>query len=60
MVPRGILASSHEGAGDVEGRFPLDEANDLSDSLLRGDGEEHMHVIRHHMALFNPTFLLLG
>jgi hypothetical protein len=29
MVPRIILASSHERPSDVDGRFPLDEADDL-------------------------------
>src|SRR6266566_4858528 len=38
----------------------LDETHDLCHGVLRGNREEHVHVIRHQVPLFNPTFLLLG
>jgi len=60
MVPCRVLASSHARPGNVDGRFPLDEAHDLGHGVLRGNREEHVHVIRHHVPLLNPTFLLLG
>src|SRR5712691_628716 len=59
MVPGIVLAASHEGPGHVDRRFPLDKANDLRHRVLRRDGEEHMHVIRHQMPLFDATLLLL-
>src|SRR2546428_12484991 len=60
MVPRIVLASSHERPCNVDGRFPLDEAHDLGHRVLRGNREEHVHVIRHQVPLFNATFLLFG
>src|SRR5215813_6536192 len=59
MVPGRVLAASHEGPGNVDRRFPLDKAHNLRHRVLRGNGEEHVHVIPHHVPLFNPTFLLL-
>jgi hypothetical protein len=59
MVPGIVLAASHEGPGNVDRRFPLDKAHDLRHRVLRRNGEEHMHVIRHQVPLFNATFLLL-
>src|SRR5215831_646254 len=59
MVPGVVLAASHECPGNVDRRFPLDKAHHLRHRVLRGNGEEHVHVIPHHVPLFNPTFLLL-
>src|SRR6516165_4407048 len=59
MVPGIVLAASHAGPGNVDRRFPLDKAHNLRHRVLRGNGEEHVHVISHHVPLFNPTFLLL-
>src|SRR4030095_7677659 len=59
MVPGIVLAASHEGSGNVDRRFPLDKANDLRHRVLWRDGEEHMHVIRHQMPLFDAILLLL-
>jgi hypothetical protein len=44
----------------MNGRFPLDEADDLGHRVLWGNREQHMHVIGHQVPLFNPTLLLLG
>jgi len=60
MVPWRVLASSHEHPCHVDGCFPLEKAPDLGHRGLWGNGEEHVHLIRHHVPLFNPTFLLLG
>jgi len=60
MVSRRVLAASHERPGNVNGRFPFDKAHDLGHRVLRGNGEKHVHMICHHMPLFNPTLLLLG
>src|SRR2546430_12042425 len=37
-----------------------DLAHDLGHRVLRGNREEHVHVIRHQVPLFNATFLLFG
>jgi hypothetical protein len=60
MVPCIVLPSSHECPCNRNGRFPLDEAHDLGHGVLRGNSEEHVHVLPHQVALFNATFLLLG
>src|SRR5207245_11268391 len=60
MVPGIVLAASHACPGNVDRRFPLEKAHHLRHRVLRGNGEEHVHVIRHHVPLFNSTFLLLG
>src|SRR5262249_15712582 len=60
MVPRRVLASSHECPRDVDRRLALDEADNLGYGVLRGNGEEPRHVIRHPVPLFNTTFLLIG
>src|SRR5262244_1449221 len=59
MVPGRVLAASHEGPGNMDRRFSLDKAHNLRHRVLRGHGEEHVHVIRHQVPLFHPTFLLL-
>jgi hypothetical protein len=59
MVPGIVLAPAHEGPGNVDRRFALDKADDLRHRVLRRDGEQHMHVIRHQMPLFDATLLLL-
>ena len=59
MVSRGVLASSHERPGNVDGRFPLDEADHLGHGVLWRNRAEPVHVIRHQMALGNPTCLVL-
>src|SRR5439155_23621656 len=60
MGPGRVLAASHAGPGKVDRRFPLEKAHTLRHRVLRGNGEEHVHVIPHHVPLFNPTFLLRG
>ena len=60
MVPRIILASSHERPGHVDGRCPLDEAHALGHRVRRRDGEEHGHVSRQQVPLFTATLLVLG
>jgi len=59
MVPRRVLASSHERPCHVDRRFPLHEADVLGHGVLWGHGEEHVHVIRQQVPLFNATFLVL-
>jgi hypothetical protein len=59
MVPGRVLAASHACPGNVDRRFPLDKAHNLHHRVLRGNGEEHVHVIPHQVPLFNPTFFLL-
>src|SRR6266478_404876 len=58
MVPGRVLAAPHKGPSKVDRRFPLDKAHHLRHRVLRRNGEEHVHVIRHQVPLFNPTFLL--
>src|SRR5215475_9218587 len=60
MVPGIVLAAPHKGPSNVDRRFPLDKAYHLRHRVLRRNGEEHVHVIRHQVPLFNPTFLLRG
>ena len=40
MVPRRVLAASHERPYNVDRRFPLDTADDLRHGVLRGHGDE--------------------
>src|SRR6267378_1819311 len=58
MVPGRVLAAPHKGPSNVDRRFPLEKAHHLRHRVLRRNGEEHVHVIRHQVPLFNPTFLL--
>src|SRR5438093_1831554 len=58
MVPGIVLAASHKCPGNMDRRFPLDKAHHLRHRVLRGNGEEHVHVIGHQVPLFNTTFLL--
>ena len=60
MVPGIVLAAPHKGPSNVDRRFPLDKAHHLRHRVLRRNGKEHVHVIRHQVPLFNPTFLLRG
>jgi hypothetical protein len=60
MMARGVLASSHARPGNGDGGFPLDEADHLGHGVLRGNRDEHGYMIRPHVALCNPTCLVLG
>jgi hypothetical protein len=59
MVSRVVLASSHERPGNMDSCFPLDKADYLGHGVLWRYRDEHVHMLRHHVALLNPTFLLL-
>jgi hypothetical protein len=43
---------------DVDGTLSLDKADHLRHRVFRRDQDQHMHVIRLHMALLDPTLLL--
>jgi hypothetical protein len=60
MVSGRVLPSSPKRPCTRDGRFPLDATNDLSHGVLRGQSEEHVPVVCHHVPLFTTTCLVLG
>src|SRR5215831_3159789 len=45
--------------GQVDRTFPLDEANHLRHRIFRRNRNQHVHVIREKMTLFDPALFLL-
>ena len=58
MVSCGVLASSHEHPGHVDGRFPRDEADHLGYGVLGRNRDAQVPVLRPQVALFNPPCLV--
>src|SRR5215469_16672117 len=40
--------------------LPFDKPNHLRHRILGGNRDHHVHLVRHQVAFFNPTLLLLG
>jgi len=60
MVPRRVLASSHARPGNVDGRFPREDAHDLGHRVLWRHRPEHGPVLCQHGPRCNATLLWLG
>ena len=40
--------------------LPFQIPDDLRNRVLGWDGNQHVHMVQHQMALFDPAFFLLG
>ena len=62
--PKGLACevpyTSFAMPGNPDGAFSFDVSDDLTDFVFRGNGNEHVHMIRHHVPLFDPAVLLAG
>ncbi len=55
-----VLLPAKKGPRNVDGALSFHVADHLSNSILGRDGDEHMYVIHHEMALHHIALLLFG
>src|SRR5574337_1908199 len=60
VLPEEVLSAAKIRAGDVEGALALHEPDDLRHGILRGNRQQHVHVVGEEMPLLPRTLLLPG
>src|SRR5512143_1163151 len=60
VLPDKIALSLAVNAGEVDSTFTFDVLDHLRDCIRRRNRDQHVHMIRHQMSLFNAALLLLS
>ncbi|VUZ86573.1 hypothetical protein MELA_02978 [Candidatus Methylomirabilis lanthanidiphila] len=59
VLPEEVLSAAKLRAGDVDGALALHESDDLRHGILRGNRQQHVHVVGEEMPLLHRTLLML-
>ena len=51
VLAREVLPPPEVGPRNVDGTLPLDESEDLGHGVLRGNGQQHVHMVEVEMPL---------
>ncbi len=58
VLAQEVLPTAELCSGDVDGTLPLQEPYHLGHGLLRGNREQHVHVVGEEVPLLHHTLLL--
>ncbi len=59
LLAREVLPSPQVRAGNVDRTLPFDEADHLAHGVLRGNRDQHVHVVKVEMALLHAGLALV-